>query len=165
VGGGQFVYSSIERERKEAEGNNDPGQGRGTGVVSTVRADASKGFRFLIEEINTIFVPLQQANSWAFEMYQKQGQNELNESALWKGQALFQSALRGVAYKMVTKTFQHKVWKNLLNDFERLDASDKRLVEELLGFHSPHERPDVKLVLAGLGNLYFIVLRLTKGQI
>jgi hypothetical protein len=95
AGGSLYPPLLRERERKEAEGNNDPGQGRGTGVVSTVRADASKGFRFLIEEINTIFVPLQQANSWAFEMYQKQGQNELNESALWKRQALFQSALRG----------------------------------------------------------------------
>jgi hypothetical protein len=98
--------------------------------VRSRTCDAAKGLRLLLEEVTGMFVPLQQANRVAFEAYQARGQSEFNESAMWKGQALFRSTLHGLEYVMVAKSFQYKVWRALLAEFASLSPSDQAFVQQ-----------------------------------
>jgi glutathione S-transferase len=76
----------------------------------------------LLEEIVRIHVPLMEQNHRAYERYKAEGQTRFNESAFWRGEALYDGQLLGRPFRSVVKTFQVKVWRDLKASYAELST-------------------------------------------
>lgn len=84
----------------------------------------------LLNEITRTFLPLMQQNARAVEHCKKSGQKVFNEAAFNKGQALYTGEIDGINFKSVAKTFQSKVWKELINKFHQLSSVDQDWIDQ-----------------------------------
>jgi glutathione S-transferase len=68
----------------------------------------------LLDWVQTHFVPLMRANAEAHARLTAQGQRRFNERAFDRGEALFDLDWCGAPARSVVKTFQLRVWRDLL---------------------------------------------------
>jgi len=86
----------------------------------------------LLEWVATFFVPLMQQNHDAWERHRERGETRFNEAAFDLGRALYSGVLFGHPFRSVAKTFQVRVWRDLLRDRDALpDAARSRLASLL----------------------------------
>lgn len=78
------------------------------------------------------FVPLMQQNHDAFERHRAAGETVFNERAFDAGRALYDGVLLGRPFRSVAKSFQVRVWRDLLADWRVLARSDRARVAALL---------------------------------
>jgi glutathione S-transferase len=86
----------------------------------------------LLAWIATLFVPLMQQNQAAWESHQRRGETRFNEAAFDAGRALYAGILLGHPFRSVVKTFQVRVWRDLLRDWDALPAASRSRVDSLL---------------------------------
>ena len=78
------------------------------------------------------FVPLMQQNHAAYRAALDDGQIEFNEAAFDKGQALYDGELRGHPFRAVIKTFQVRVWRDLLQAWTALTTPQQNEIAQRL---------------------------------
>jgi glutathione S-transferase len=86
----------------------------------------------LLDWIASGFMPLMQQNHAAFERHHARGERRWNEAAFDAGRALYDGVLRGHPFRSVAKSFQVRVWRDLLRDWRALPAADRARVAALL---------------------------------
>jgi hypothetical protein len=74
----------------------------------------------LLEWIAAIFVPLMKQNHDAHERHRANGETRFNEPAFDAGRALYDGVLLGHPFRSVAKTFQVRVWRDLLRAWDAL---------------------------------------------
>lgn len=77
----------------------------------------------LLAEIGRVFVPLMQQNLQACERWQAQGEVLFNEPAFDAGRALYCGKIDGHDYRHVAKTFQAKVWRQRMMEWQALPVA------------------------------------------
>lgn len=90
------------------------------------------------------FVPLMQQNERAYRRYIAEGETLFNEAAFDRDRALYDGALASQPFRAVVKTFQVKVWRDLLAQWHQLDDSARRQVHALLPPGTRLEQDDVE---------------------
>lgn len=75
----------------------------------------------LLEHVVGIHVSSMEQNERAYERFRSQGQTRFNESAFWRGEALYDGELLGRPFRAVVKTFQVKPWRDLKARYAALD--------------------------------------------
>jgi glutathione S-transferase len=96
----------------------------------------------LLAWICRIFVPLMQQNLAAYERRRAAGETRFNERAFDRGAALYEGELLGRPFRSVVKTFQVRVWRDLLGEWDALDATDRRRLEAYLSpLHGLDDEP------------------------
>ena len=95
----------------------------------------------LLNEINRFFIPLMEQNANAVIDYENAGQAIFNEKAFNQNQALFEGSIDGHSFKSVAKTFQRKVWADLLNEFQQMNIDDQQWLSQHLPALSKHQTP------------------------
>lgn len=86
----------------------------------------------LLAWVGTAFVPLMQQNHAAWVAHAERGETRFNEAAFDAGRALYDGALQGRPFRSVVKTFQVRVWRDLLRAWEELPPPARARVEALL---------------------------------
>jgi glutathione S-transferase len=99
-------------------------------VSGPLRVDAA--LRPLLEEICRVFVPLMQQNRVACEQLKRAGETVFNERAFARGRSLYEGQIDGQPFRAVAKTFQSKVWRERVAEWDALSAAARRNVEALL---------------------------------
>lgn len=74
----------------------------------------------LLEWAATWFVPLMQQNHDAWTRHRERGETRFNEAAFDAGRALYDGVLGGHPFRSVAKTFQVRVWRDLLAERDAL---------------------------------------------
>ena len=74
----------------------------------------------LLEAIGRTFVPLMQQNARAYDAARAAGETLFNERAFDRGRALYDGTLLGRPFRSVVKTFQVRVWRDLLRAWRDL---------------------------------------------
>jgi len=87
-------------------------------AVGELRIDAA--LEPLLAEIGRVFVPLMQQNLAACERWKGQGETLFNEPAFDAGRALYDGEIDGHAFRHVAKTFQAKVWRQRVAQWQAL---------------------------------------------
>lgn len=87
----------------------------------------------LLAWIGETFVPLMRQNRDAFVRHRAAGETLWNERASDAGRALYDGTLLGRPFRSVAKTFQVRVWRDLVREWSGLDPSDRARVAALLG--------------------------------
>ena len=82
----------------------------------------------LLAEIARTFVPLMIQNERAYRAAIAGGQRRCNERAFDRGQALYDGELDGFAFRSVVKTFQVRVWREILGAWGELARADREAV-------------------------------------
>lgn len=86
----------------------------------------------LLAEIGRVFVPLMQQNLAACERWKGQGETLFNEPAFDAGRALYDGEIDGHAFRHVAKTFQAKVWRQRVSEWQALpEAARAKLASGL----------------------------------
>lgn len=88
--------------------------------------------RPLLAEICRVFVPLMQQNREACTDWQNRGETLFNEKAFDEGRALYDGVIDGHAFRHVAKTFQAKVWRQRLEEWQALPEAAREVLEALL---------------------------------
>jgi glutathione S-transferase len=78
------------------------------------------------------FAPLMQQNHAAWERHRDAGETLFNEAAFDAGRALYDGSLAGHPYRSVAKTFQARVWRDLLRERAALAGPDRRRFDSWL---------------------------------
>ena len=78
------------------------------------------------------FVPLMQQNRAAFERERAGGGRLFNEAAFDAGRALYDGVLCGQPFRSVAKSFQVRVWRDLVRAWRALPAEARVRVAALL---------------------------------
>ena len=78
------------------------------------------------------FVPLMQQNRAAFERERARGEQRFNEAAFDAGRALYDGVLCGQPFRSVAKSFQVRVWRDLLRAWRALPAEAQAHVAGVL---------------------------------
>jgi len=78
------------------------------------------------------FVPLMQQNQAAFERHRARGETRFNEPAFGAGRALYDGLLCGRPFRSVAKTFQVRVWRDLVRAWRALPSEAQARVATLL---------------------------------
>jgi glutathione S-transferase len=89
--------------------------------------------RPLLRIVAETFVPLMHQNEAAHDAARVAGETLFNERAFDRGRTLYDGMLRGHRFRAVVKTFQVRVWRDLVQAWRNLDAADRRHVDELAG--------------------------------
>jgi glutathione S-transferase len=77
----------------------------------------------LIDEICATFVPLMRQNEAAYVKHAARGRTVFNEAAFDRARGLYYGSIGGRPYRAVAKTFQVKVWRRLLAEWEALEPA------------------------------------------
>ncbi len=80
----------------------------------------SEKLKPLLHIIGETFIPLMRQNAAAYERAAGQGESLFNEAAFDKGRALYDGELMGHPFRAVVKTFQVRVWRELVSAWENL---------------------------------------------
>lgn len=83
------------------------------------------------------FVPLMQQNQTAFDRHRARGETRFNEPAFDAGRALYDGVLLGRPFRSVAKSFQVRVWRDLVRVWRALAAEERERVEALLPGDAP----------------------------
>ena len=94
----------------------------------------------LVQAILDVFPPLMAANARAHDEAVHQGQRLFNEAAFDRGLALYDGVLLGHPFRSVVKTFQVRVWREVLAAWAALPEAARRSVAALAG-NRLDERP------------------------
>jgi glutathione S-transferase len=78
------------------------------------------------------FVPLMQQNHAAWERHRARGETRFNEAAFNAGRALYDGVLLGRPFRSVAKTFQVRVWRDLLDEWDLLPGRARSQLEATL---------------------------------
>jgi glutathione S-transferase len=78
------------------------------------------------------FVPLMQQNQTAFELQRARGETRFNEAAFDAGRALYDGVLLGRPFRSVAKSFQVRVWRDLVRAWHALPPDAQARVAALL---------------------------------
>jgi glutathione S-transferase len=78
--------------------------------------------RPLFAWIARAFVPLMQQNAAACERHSAAGETRWNEAAFDAGRALYDGVLCGAPFRSVAKSFQVRVWRDLVREWQALPA-------------------------------------------
>ena len=78
------------------------------------------------------FVSLMQQNRAAFERQRARGERRFNEAAFDAGRALYDGELFGLPFRSVAKSFQVRVWRDLVRAWRALPAEAQARVAALL---------------------------------
>ncbi len=78
------------------------------------------------------FVPLMQQNHAAWERHRERGETRFNEAAFAAGRALYDGILLGRPFRSVAKTFQVRVWRDLLAEWNALPGRERSRLEAAL---------------------------------
>ena len=95
----------------------------------------------LLTWIGTTFVPLMRQNCAAWSDHRARGETLFNEAAFDAGRALYDGTLRGQPFRSVAKTFQVRVWQDLVQAWAALDPADATRLAALMpitGFDAGH---------------------------
>jgi hypothetical protein len=76
----------------------------------------------LLDCINRTFIPLMKQNAAAF----RPDAARTNEAAFDAGEQLYDGNLMGYPFRAVCKTFQVRVWRDLCQQWARLDDDSRR---------------------------------------
>jgi len=87
----------------------------------------------LLRIVAETFVPLMRQNEAAYERARAAGETLFNEQAFDRGRALYDGELRGHPFRAVAKTFQVRVWRDLLRVWRGLDEAARRRIDDLAG--------------------------------
>jgi len=82
--------------------------------------------------IAATFVPLMQQNHAAWERHRSHGEKRFNEEAFDAGRALYDGVLLGWPFRSVAKTFQVRVWLDLLDEWDLLPGRARSQLEAAL---------------------------------
>jgi hypothetical protein len=93
---------------------------------------ASAALKPLLAVIGSTFMPLMAQNLAAFERASAAGETLFNEAAFDAGRALYDGELRGHPLRAVIKTFQVRVWRELLDSWQALTATDRERASSYL---------------------------------
>jgi hypothetical protein len=74
----------------------------------------------LLDIIGRTFVPLMEQNEAAYSDCIARGETVFNETAFDAGRALYDGELMGHPFRAVVKTFQVRVWRELVSAWENL---------------------------------------------
>lgn len=89
------------------------------------------------------FVPLMRQNHEAWARHRAAGETRFNERGFDAGRALYDGLLLGRPFRAVAKTFQVRVWQDLLRDWQALPGDARARLAALLpaehGLDAPHE--------------------------
>jgi hypothetical protein len=88
------------------------------------------GLQLLLAEICRTFVPLMRQNETAYERHLADGETLFNEAAFDQGRGLYKGRIDGLSFRSVVKTFQVKVWRNLLDLWWGLAPADREAFPE-----------------------------------
>jgi glutathione S-transferase len=86
----------------------------------------------LLEVIGASFVQLMLQNRVAYQQAIASGETVFNEAAFNAGRALYDGTLMGHPFRAVVKTFQLRVWRDLVRDWQELPPSGRELVRQYL---------------------------------
>ena len=86
----------------------------------------------LLAWIADTFVPLMQQNHEAWRQCRARGESQFNDAAFDAERALYDGVLLGRPFRSVAKTFQVRVWTDLVGAWRALDASDRDRLLALL---------------------------------
>jgi hypothetical protein len=89
--------------------------------------------RPLLRIVAETFVPLMRQNEAAYDAARAAGETLFNERAFDRGRALYDGELRGHPFRAVVKTFQVRVWRDLVRAWQALGEPDRRRIDELAG--------------------------------
>lgn len=78
------------------------------------------------------FVPLMRQNHAAWERHRARGETRFNEAAFNAGRALYEGELLGRPFRSVAKTFQVRVWRDLLEEWDPLPGRARSQLEAVL---------------------------------
>jgi glutathione S-transferase len=92
-----------------------------------------ESLRPLLRVVAETFVPLMRQNAAAYDAARAAGETLFNERAFDVGRALYDGELRGHPFRSVVKTFQVRVWRDLLQAWRALGEPERRRIDELAG--------------------------------
>ena len=87
----------------------------------------------LLRAILDVFPPLMSANARAHEEAVRRGERVFNEAAFDRGLALYDGVLLGHPFRSVVKTFQMRVWREIVAAWAALPAPARRTVAAVAG--------------------------------
>jgi glutathione S-transferase len=87
----------------------------------------------LLRAVLDVFPPLMAANARAHEDAGRRGERLFNEAAFDRGLALYDGVLLGHPFRSVVKTFQVRVWRELVAAWAALPEAARRRVAALAG--------------------------------
>jgi glutathione S-transferase len=87
----------------------------------------------LLRIVGRTFVPLMQQNEAAHRAHCEAGETLFNEAAFDRGRALYDGELLGRPFRSVAKTFQVRVWRDLVGEFRALGAASRARLEASIG--------------------------------
>ena len=79
----------------------------------------------LLGAINETFVPLMIQNKAAWLQHRANGETVFNERAMRLGKSLYDGELLGHRFRMVAKTFQVRVWDDIVAALNDLESNDR----------------------------------------
>lgn len=103
---------------------------RQVGVAGPLRL--SDALRPVLDIIGRTFVPLMQQNEKGHTAACGRGETLFNEGAFNQGRALYEGELLGRPFRSVAKTFQVRVWHEIMDAWRALPAAARTRVAELL---------------------------------
>ena len=89
--------------------------------------------RPLLQLILRTFVPLMQQNAHAYEAAQRRGETLFNEAAFNRDRSLYDGTLLDQPFRSVVKTFQVRVWRELVDVWTNLSGEARAAVSQLCG--------------------------------
>jgi len=89
--------------------------------------------RPLLEIIGATFVPLMRSNEEAYRRHVAAGATLFNEKAFDAGVSLYDGEMLGHPFRSVVKTFQVRVWRELMAQWDALAEQGRARVEAVGG--------------------------------
>jgi len=86
----------------------------------------------LLSWIARTFVPLMQQNAAAWERHRSAGETRFNERAFDAGRGLYDGSLLGRPFRAGVKTFQVRVWRDLLDEWRLLGDEERHQIARLM---------------------------------
>lgn len=99
---------------------------------STGELALSPALQPLLDIIMKTFVPLMVQNDRAYKDFLAAGETVFNETAFDRVVSLYSGELLGHPFRSVAKTFQVRVWRELCEQWRRLDGASREALAEIL---------------------------------
>ena len=87
----------------------------------------------LLAEIGRTYVPLMKQNLAACERWKAAGERLFNEPAFDAGRSLYDGEIDGHPFRAVAKTFQARVWRERVSEWDELSTDARARIEQLMG--------------------------------
>lgn len=107
-------------------------QGDFTGHEPDGSLEVDTAAEILLDWAGKTFVSLMKQNLAAYERHSARGETVFNERAFDQGRSLYDGTLLGHPFRSVAKTFQVRVWRALLDEWESLAPADRARLPAIL---------------------------------